>query len=56
MSSNKQDEIDQIFTRMSQNQRQGSIVDLSDEQYQDGYASWYRNDATLMASCRAGKF
>lgn len=56
MSSNKQDQIDQIFTRMSQSQREISAVDLDDEQYLDGYASWYRNDTALMAICRAGTF
>lgn len=54
MSSVKQDEIDRIFKRMSLVQTQPSLVDSSDEQYHDGYASWYRNDATLMESCRAG--
>ena len=57
MSSNKQDQIDQIFKRISQSQKQSSSIDISDEQYHhDGHASWYRNDAALMESCRAGTF
>lgn len=39
---------------MSLVQAQLSLVDLGDEQCHDGYASWYRNDAALMESCRAG--
>ena len=56
MTNNKQDQIDQIFTRMSQSQREMSAVDFSDGQYLDGYANWYRNDTALMAMCRAGTF
>ena len=41
---------------MSLVQAQLSLVDLGDEQCHDGYASWYRNDAALMESCRAGTF
>ena len=54
MSSIKQDEIDRIFGRMSLVQSQLSLVDVGDEQCPDGYAGWYRNDAGLMESCRAG--
>lgn len=54
MSSKIQDEIDRIFKRMSLIQTQLSLVDLGDEQYHDGYTSWYRTDAALMESCRTG--
>ena len=54
MSSTMQDEIDRIFKRMSLIQAQLLLVDLGDEQYHDGYASWYRTDAALMESCRTG--
>lgn len=56
MSGNRKDQIGQIFTRMSQLQRQLSSADLSDEQYHDGFASWYMNDPALMASCKNGTF
>lgn len=54
MSSTIQDEIDRIFKRMSLIQAKLSLVELGDEQYHDGYASWYRTDAALMESCRTG--
>lgn len=56
ISSTKQDEIDRIFKRMSLVQAQLSLVDIGDGQCHDGYASWYRNDAALMESCRAACF
>ena len=54
MSSTMQDEIDRIFKRMSLIQAQLSLEDLGDEQYHDGYATWYRTDGALMESCRTG--
>ena len=33
---------------------QSSLVEPGNEQYHDGFASWYRNDVALMESCRAG--
>ncbi len=39
---------------MSLIQAQLSLVDLGDEQCHNGYARWYRDDAALMESCRAG--
>ena len=39
---------------MSLVQAQLSLGDPGDEQWYDGYASWYSNDAALMESCRAG--
>ena len=39
---------------MSLIRAQLSLVDLGDEQYHDGYASWYRTDAALMERCRNG--
>ena len=35
---------------------QPSLVDFGNEQYHDGFASWYKNDVALMESCKAGTF
>lgn len=54
LSSIQQEEIDQIFQRISQAQAQLSKVDVADEAVHDGYANWYWNNGALMESCRAG--
>ena len=55
LSSAKQQEIDQIFKRMSSIQT-SSLMDSSDEQWRDGYTRWYDDDLALMETCKTGMF
>ena len=54
LSNAKQEEIVQIFQRMSLVQAQLSPSNNVNGEIQEGFASWYKNDTNLMESCRAG--
>ena len=54
ISTCKQNEIDQIFRRLSKLESRYSIADSWNEQHGDGFASWYRDDMALMESYTAG--
>ena len=45
----------EIFKSLSTVKVPPSSTDLANEQLHDGFASWYRNNETLMESCKAGR-
>ena len=54
MSNPKQDKIDRILKRLAMIRAQPLLVDSGNEQYHDGFSSWYKNDIALMEKCKAG--